>query len=89
VAASGTSPAERILRYLQVRGAARGIFGSSTAWTWIAILAFGARQLRRAMGSEPVVVYRGELRPGDTVQIDHLAETYGGKRVRVRRRRRR
>jgi hypothetical protein len=49
-------------------------------------VAWGLRRFRRAVGSEAELVYRGELRPGETVQIDHRPETYDGKRVRSRRR---
>lgn len=87
MARSEASRTERGLRFLQMRGVARGVFGTSSAWTWVAISAFAARRLRRAIGSEAVVVYRGEIRPGEALQVDHLAETYGGKRVRRRRRR--
>lgn len=87
--ARGTSRAEKGLRFLQARGVTRGVFGTSTAWTWVAIGAFLLRRVRRAVGSEPVVVYPGELRPGQTLEVKHLAETYGGKRVGRRRRRRR
>jgi hypothetical protein len=48
------------------------------------VAAWISRRLRRAIGSEPAVVYRGEVKPGQTVEIVHLAETYGGKRVRPR-----
>jgi hypothetical protein len=42
------------------------------------------RRVRHAIGSEPAVVYRGELQPGDTIEISHLTETYGGNSVRRR-----
>jgi len=44
------------------------------------------RRRRRAIGSEPDLVYRGELRPGETLRIAHQPETYEGKPVRSRRR---
>jgi hypothetical protein len=74
------------LHYLQRRGVARGVFGTSSAWAWVALGAFAVRRFRRAVGSEPVLVYRGELGAGHTLQIEHLAETYAGRRVRRRRR---
>lgn len=83
---SGAGRIDRGLRYLQARGVARGIFGTSSVWTWVAILAFAVRRARRIVGREPVVVHRQRLRPGQALQIEHLAETYGGKRVRARRR---
>jgi ribosomal protein L25 (general stress protein Ctc) len=48
------------------------------------VAVWGTRRLRRAIGSEPAVVYRGEVEPGQTIEIRHLTETYGGKRVRRR-----
>jgi hypothetical protein len=45
-----------------------------------------SRRLRRAVGSEYDVVWRGDVRPGETIRILHLAETYDGKPVRSRRR---
>lgn len=77
---------DRVLRVLQTRGVSRGVFGASSVWTWVAVLAFAARRVRRAIGSEPVVVHQQRLGPGQALRIEHLAETYGGKRVRARRR---
>jgi hypothetical protein len=75
---------DRGLRLVQTRGMSRGVFGGSGTWFWVFLAAWGARRLRRAIGSEPVVVYRGEVEPGHTLEIGHLAETYGGKRIRRR-----
>ncbi|MFP3900500.1 MAG: hypothetical protein ACLFXM_06570 [Acidimicrobiia bacterium] len=77
---------DRVLRVLQRRGVSRGVFGASSAWTWVAIGAFTLRRFRKMAGSEPVVVHQQRLGPGQALRIDHLAETYGGKRVRARRR---
>jgi hypothetical protein len=48
------------------------------------VVVWVTRRVRRAIGGEPEVVYRGELEPGRTLEISHLAETYGGKSVRRR-----
>jgi len=85
--ARADSRTERRLRRLQSLGVSRGVFGGSRAWFWVAVVAFFARNARRAIGSEYDVVYRGELRPGEAVRIDHLTETRAGGRVRSRRRR--
>jgi hypothetical protein len=77
---------ERGLRFLQTRGVNEGVLGSSRGWFWVAVVAWSLRRVRRAIGSEYDLVYRGEMRPGETLQIGHLAETYEGKRVRSRRR---
>jgi hypothetical protein len=74
------------LRFLQRRGVNKGVMGSSRGWFWVAVATWGLRRLRRAIGSEYEVVYRGEVKPGEVLQIGHLAETYQGKRVRSRRR---
>jgi hypothetical protein len=78
---------DRVLRLIQVRGMSRGVMGGSGPWFWVFLAAWTARRIRRVIGSEPVVVYRGEVKPGQTIEIDHLVETYGGKRVRGLRRR--
>ncbi|HEY2997754.1 MAG TPA: hypothetical protein VGJ43_04215 [Acidimicrobiales bacterium] len=77
---------DRLLRRLQTRGVRLGVYGSSRAWLWIAVGAWALRRVRRAVGSESALVYRGELRPGEVLQIGHLTETYEGKRVRSKRR---
>ena len=73
---------DRGLRLVQSRGMRRGVRGGSRFWFWMYVAAWTSRRLRRAIGSEPVVVYRGEVKPGETIEIAHLTETYGGKRVR-------
>ena len=84
------SRTEGLLGFLQSRGVQRGVMGSSRAWFWIAIGAWVLRRVRRVIGSEPELVYRGEIKPGQAIQIDHLDEVYGTtKRTSVRRRRRR
>jgi hypothetical protein len=74
------------LRYLQRRGMAQGVRGGSRVWLGIFVFSFVSRRLRRAVGSEYEVVWRGEVRPGETIRVAHLAETYDGKPVRSRRR---
>lgn len=80
------SRTDRLLNRLQSRGVRRGVYGTSRVWLWIAVFAWVSRRLRRAVGSEPLLVYREELRPGEIVTIRHRTETYQGKRVRSRRR---
>jgi hypothetical protein len=75
------------LRLLQRRGMNQGVLGSSRGWTWVFLAAFAARRFRRAIGSEYELVYRGEVKPGEVIQVGHLTETYEGRRVRSRRRR--
>ena len=75
---------DRGLRLVQSRGMRQGVRGGSRFWFWVFVAAWISRRLRRAIGSEPAVVYRGEVKPGQTLEIVHLAETYGGKRVRPR-----
>jgi hypothetical protein len=87
MARTTTSRTDRVLRTLQSRGVRRGVYGSSRGWFWVAVVTFGLRRLRRAAGSEYEVVYRGEVKPGEVLQIGHLAETYEGRKVRSRKRR--
>lgn len=72
-----SSRTDNWLGLLQSRGIQRGIRGSSRTWAWIAVGAFIIRRVRRLAGSEPTVVFRGELKPGQTLRIDHLDEVYG------------
>jgi hypothetical protein len=74
------------LRLLQTRGVNKGVLGSSRGWFWVAVVTWVLRRARRMVGSEYEVVYRGEVKPGEVLQIGHLPETYEGKRVRSRRR---
>jgi hypothetical protein len=82
-----TSGLDTGLKLLQRRGMNLGVLGSSRGWTWVFVAAFTARRLRRAIGSEYELVYRGEVKPGEVIQVGHLTETYEGRRVRSRRRR--
>lgn len=72
-----TSKVDSVLGLLQRRGVERGIRGASRSWFWIAVAAWGLRRVRRLVGSEPEVVWRGELKPGQTIDIAHLKEIYG------------
>jgi hypothetical protein len=72
-----TSRTDNWLGLLQSRGIQRGFRGSSRGWMWVAVGAFVLRRLRRLTGSEQTIVYRGELKPGQTLRIDHLDEVYG------------
>lgn len=86
----GTSRTEGLLGFLQSRGVQRGVFGTSRAWFWVAVSAWVLRRIRKVVGSEPELVYRGEIKPGQAIQIDHLTEVYGtAKRGAIVRRRRR
>jgi hypothetical protein len=77
VARRNVSRVDGLLRYLQARGVQRGVRGTSRSWFWIAVGAWTFRRVRRAIGSEPEVVYRGELKPGQAIRIDHSTEVYG------------
>jgi hypothetical protein len=77
VARRSTSRLDGLLRSLQSRGVQRGFRGSSRSWFWIAVGAWTLRRVRRMIGSEPEIVYRGELKPGQAIKIDHLTEVYG------------
>jgi hypothetical protein len=77
VARRSRSRTEGLLGFLQTRGVQRGILGSSRAWFWIAIGAWVLRRLRRVVGSEPELVFRGEIKPGQAIRIDHTTEAYG------------
>ena len=78
---------DRSLHFLQRRGMNKGVLGSSRPWMYIFLGTFALRKFRQAIGSEYELVWRGEVRPGETIRIGHLTETYDGKSVRSRRRR--
>lgn len=85
--ARSSRPVSRIdggLRYLQATAWRRGVRGGSRGWFWVSVVVWVTRRVRHAIGSEPAVVYRGELQPGDTIEISHLTETYGGNSARRR-----
>ncbi|HKY65881.1 MAG TPA: hypothetical protein VJM49_05905 [Acidimicrobiales bacterium] len=77
---------DRGLHFLQRLGLDKGVLGSSRGWFWVFVVTFGLRRLRRTIGSEYETVWRGEVRPGEVLQIGHLTETYQGRGVRSRRR---
>jgi hypothetical protein len=87
--ARSTSRSERLLRTLQGTGMRRGLLGGSPRWVWVFVGTLLLRRLRRAIGSEAVLVYRGELEPGQTYTIEHMPQTYDGHKVRRRGLRRR
>jgi hypothetical protein len=80
---------ERLLRTAQATGMRRGVLGGSPRWVWVFVGTYLLRRLRKAIGSEPVLVYRGELKPGQSFTIDHRPETYDGHQVKRRGLRRR
>ena len=77
---------DRGLHFLQRRGLNKGVLGSSRGWFWVFVVTVGVRRFRRMIGSEYETVWQGEVRPGEVLQIGHLAETYQGRPVRSRRR---
>jgi hypothetical protein len=60
-----------MLKSLARIGLARGI-GGSRGWLALGLTAGGLRMVRRAMKREPEVVYCEELRPGQSLVIQHL-----------------
>jgi hypothetical protein len=75
---------DRGLRFMQSRGMNRGVMGGSRGWAWVFVAAWGLRRVRRSIGSEPVVVYRSEVKPGQTLEIGHLTDTYRKRGLRRR-----
>lgn len=84
--ASSKGRLDKGLAALQRLGLRKGVGGSSRPWLYVFVAALGLRKARQMIGSEYEVVWRGEVRPGETIRIGHLAETYDGKAVRSRRR---
>jgi hypothetical protein len=68
----------RILLAIQKAAALRGLRGGSRAWTALWVATFAARQIRKRTGrSGEEVVFREELRPGESFIIVHTTETHG------------
>ena len=64
-------PVTEILRRTAIR---KGMLGSSRPWFWIAVVTTSFRLLRRVIGRQEKVVWREELKPGDTLVIAHERE---------------
>lgn len=59
---------DALLRRLMRTGFRRGMSGSQ-GWLVLAISALGIRAIRRMARSEPEVLYRTEVHPGDRFEI--------------------
>lgn len=59
---------------LRQQGFRRGVLGPSRGWlaVWASLTAL--RLVKKVWIKEPVVVYRGELKPGETLVIAHGRE---------------
>jgi hypothetical protein len=53
-----------VLRHFTWTGVRRGL-GGSRVWAIVAILAIGARSIRRISRAQPEVLYRTKITPGD------------------------
>ena len=60
---------ERLLRAALRNGITKGFLGGSRPWLIVGGIAAGWRVLRKIAGSEPIVVFSEELRPGETFVI--------------------
>lgn len=66
-----------VLARLQRVGVRRGVFGTSRAWTVVAVGTFTLRQLGKLAKRDPEVVHRQELKPGESILISHTTDTHG------------
>jgi hypothetical protein len=60
---------ERLLKAALRNGISKGFLGGSRPWLIIGGIAAGWRVLRKIAGSEPIVVFSEELRPGEAFVI--------------------
>jgi hypothetical protein len=60
-----------MLQRLRKTGFRKGVLGSSRGWMAVWVTLAGLRLLRRVTRKEPDVVYREELKPGETLVIAH------------------
>ena len=73
MARRSVSRTEGLLRMLQSRGVQRGFWGTSRGWLWVAVGAFGLRQVRKAIGSEPKLACMTFLRDFPIVPSSRIA----------------
>lgn len=72
-----------MLHRLQRLAVARVISGSATkGWVILGTTAWLLRSAKRLLLPEPETVYRATLKPGETIQVDHLALDQAGRPVR-------
>ncbi len=64
---------KRLDRMLWPRAWRRGLLGGEQAWMAVFLVLGGVRVVRWLSRSGDGVVYREELRPGESVVIEHLA----------------
>lgn len=54
----------------------RGALGGSRPWMTVFAAMAAVRIMKRISGSVPETVFSAELEPGESLIINHLAETY-------------
>jgi hypothetical protein len=62
-----------MLRFLTRYGTTKGLLGGSRAWTAVAVAGWAIRLLQRSRRGEPKTVFSEVLRPGEVLEIRHLA----------------
>lgn len=73
---TGISPRSaetHVLSRLFRLGLRRGLMGGSRRWLFMGLMAGLGKLLARMAKSQREIVYREELKPGETVVIDHQA----------------
>ena len=60
---------EKLVGFLRTRGWQRGVLGTSSKWLGVWAGLTLARELRKRIGKEPVLVERVVLKPGQSVEI--------------------
>lgn len=79
-----------MLLRLQRAAIARVMSGGATrSWVMLGTAAWLLRTAKRLLAPEPETVYRADLKPGETIQIDHLALDQVGRPVRNKAKKRR
>jgi hypothetical protein len=57
---------------LRRKALTQGVFGDSRFWQFIAFVLVARRVIRKIMGSDPIVVARERVRPGETIILTGL-----------------
>ncbi len=60
-----------MLRWVLRIGLSRGLLGGSRAWTFVGGVALAIRVVKKIGGSEPKVVYKRSLAPGESLLVSH------------------
>ena len=65
-----------MLTFLWRNAVQKGLFGGNRTWMTLFAVIGAAKLMRRMSGSVPETVFKGELKPGESLLISHLTTTF-------------